>query len=434
MTFIPGPRGSTIVVEHSADIPMAWMTVVIRGGAAADPPGIEGFTRHMALLARHGAGAYDRAALDTAVDELGATLGCSTGRDSVSLVGTCLSRNLDRLVRLAADVLARPRMERAEHDKLLRETAAGLDELRDDDASVAARFFNLYCVPGHPYGRSTMGTESSLERIDLDRVREADRASVVPSNLVIGFAGDVEPQRAVELAEILIADLHDGEAPVLTEVTGPPAPSGRRLYVIDKPERTQSQVLIGHLGPRYGSSESLAFTFVETVFGGTFTSRLMQEIRVKRGWSYGAGCSLKRSRGADFFQIYLAPAAEVTPDALSVTMSMFEELVALRPITQDECAFVGKYLAGSIAFSSATARQRLQTRLRNEVFGLPRDYADRLRERIAEVTLEQVRAAADRWMRPNDAVTVLVATKELMASRVQNLQLGELHTVTFNSY
>lgn len=434
MTFLAGPRGSTVVVEHSADIPMAWMTIAVRGGAAADPDGTEGFARHMVQLARRGAGKRDRAQLDEAVDQLGATLGFSTQRDSTSLIGISLSRNFDELVRLAADVLARPRMDRDEHDKLLRETKANLDEVRDDDSSIAARFFNLYCVPGHPYGRSIMGTESSLERIELEAIAAGYRASVVPSNLIIGFAGDVDTERAMALAEILVADLDDAQAPSLPNVSAPTVPTGRRLYLIDKPERSQSQILMGHLGPRYGCDESLAFTFVETVFGGTFTSRLMQEIRVKRGWSYGAGCALKRSRGANFFQIYLAPAAQVTPEALTLTMSMYADLVAQRSVTADEFAFVRKYLAGSIAFSRATARQRLRTRLRNEVFGLPRDYSDRLPERIQEVTIDQVHAVTERWMRPEDAITVLVATKELMADRVQNLQLGELNVATFNSY
>lgn len=434
MTFLAGPRGSTLVVEHSAEIPMAWMTVAVKGGAAADPNGVEGFTRHMAQLARRGAGGRDRAAFDEAVDQLGATLSFSTQRDSMSLIGISLSRNLDAVVRLAADVLARPRMDRAEHDKLLRETRANLDEIRDDDSSVAARFFNLHCVPGHPYGRSVMGTEASLDRIELDAICAAYRARVVPANLLIGFAGDVDAERAMALAELLVADLADEPAPPLPDVSTPAVPAGRRLYLIDKPERSQSQILMGHLGPRYGCDESLAFTFVETVFGGTFTSRLMQEIRVKRGWSYGAGCALNRSRGANFFQIYLAPSAEVTPEALTLTMSLYADLVAQRSVTAEEFAFVRKYLAGSIAFSRATARQRLRTRLRNEVFGLPRDYADRLPERIHQVTIEQVHAAARRWMRPDDAITVLVATKEVMAHRVQNLQLGELEVATFNSY
>lgn len=427
-----GPRGCRLIIDASDDIPLVWFQVAIRGGSAGDPPGREGFTYHLFTLARRGAGALDRAALDEELDVLGASLSVSLERDSARLSGLCLARNLDRVVDLAADILARPRMEPVEHEKLLRETRMTLDEIRDDDSQLVARFFNRHCVPDHPYGRTVMGTEASLARIELDDVRAAHQRLVVPENLIIGVAGAVSPARAQALAERLVADLPGHPAPPLPAVASPPEPGGRRIVVVDKPERTQSQILLGHLGPRYGTPEALALIAIETAFGGTFTSRLMQEIRVQRGWSYGASAGLHRSRGAHWFRMQLAPSAEVTPDALSLTWSLFED-VARNGITDEELAFAKTYLGGSLPFHLATARQRVRVAVQNELFGLPEDYARTLPAELAKLSHDEVVQAARAWLHPDSSLAVVVATAETMVPRLEALRHDSLEVVPYDA-
>ncbi len=427
-----GPRGCRLIVDASEDIPLVWFQIAIRGGSAGDPTGREGFTHHLFTLARRGAGALDRAALDEELDVLGASLSVSVDRDAARISALCLARNLDRVVELTADILARPRLEQEEHEKLLRETRMMLDEIRDDDSQIVARFFNRHCVPDHPYGRTVMGTEASLAQIDLAAIRGAYQRLVVPENLIIGVAGAVSPARAQALAERLVADLPGNPAPPLPAVAGPPEPGGRRILVVDKPERTQSQILLGHLGPRYGTPEALPLIAIETAFGGAFTSRLMQEIRVRRGWSYGASASLHRSRGAHWFRMQLAPSAEVTPDALDLTWSLFED-VARHGITGEELAFAKTYLGGSLPFHVATARQRVRVAVQNELFGLPEDYARTLPEQLSRLSHDEVVQAARTWLHPDKCLAVVVATAETMVPRLQALRHDSLEVVPYDA-
>src|SRR5258706_13524202 len=115
---MPGP---VVIVEASPDTPLVWFDVSIRGGAAADPRGIEGLHRHVALLARRGAGRRDRAELDETLDNLGAAIDVGVSRDAVTLSGLALSRHLDAVIDLAADILADPKWSEDEHARLLRE-------------------------------------------------------------------------------------------------------------------------------------------------------------------------------------------------------------------------------------------------------------------------------------------------------------------------
>src|SRR5512138_218138 len=111
-----------VIVEPSPDTPLVWFEVAIRGGAAIDPRGVEGLHRHAALLARRGAGARDRQQLDETLDSLGAMIDVSVSRDAVTLSGLSLSRHLDAVIDLCADILGEPKFSTEEHARLLRET------------------------------------------------------------------------------------------------------------------------------------------------------------------------------------------------------------------------------------------------------------------------------------------------------------------------
>jgi zinc protease len=436
-----GPGGCQVFVESAHDAPLVWLEVAVHGGAAADPVGLEGFHRHMAYLARRGARTaggelLDRHGLDDALDALGASLDVTPWRDAVSFSGLALSRNLDRLVELTAAVLARPTMAPEEHDKLLRETGFLLDELRDDDGDLATRFFDRHCCPGHPYGRTSIGTEGTLAALGASRdtVVATAAAEVVPANLVIGFAGDVDERRALALAEVLVSGLSDRSAPARPVVElGGPAPAGRRLIVVDKPDRSQSQLRLGHLGPRYGADDAIALAIVETAFGGMFSSRLMQEVRVQRGWSYGAGIGLRRARGSHWLEMHLAPAIDVTADALALVIRLYEELAA-GGLKEEEIEFAKGYLAGSLPFHLATARQRLGIAVRNAVFDVPYDFVHTMPERLTAVTNAEIRGAIDRWIRPQDLVSVVVSTADTIAEKLEGVGAGKLEVIAFDAY
>src|SRR5262249_47430739 len=161
-----------------------------------DPRGTEGLHRHAALLARRGAGARDRTQLDETLDSLGAAIDVSLSRDAVTLSGLALARHLDAAIDLCADILAVPRFAEDEPGRLLRETPQVLDEIRDDDSALATRWFDWMCYPGHPYGRTSLGTEASLAKIERGAATALWRREVVVENLVIGLAGDIDDAAA----------------------------------------------------------------------------------------------------------------------------------------------------------------------------------------------------------------------------------------------
>ncbi|HEU4732666.1 MAG TPA: pitrilysin family protein [Kofleriaceae bacterium] len=422
-----------VIVEPSPDTPLVWFEIAIRGGAALDPRGVEGLHRHAALLARRGAGGRDRAKLDETLDSLGAALDIGVSRDSVSISGLALARHLDAVIDLAADVLADPGFSADEHARLLRETPQVLDEIRDDDSALATRWFDWLCCPGYAYGRTSLGTEASLCQIELGAAIECWKREVVTGNLVIGLAGDIDEASAERVVTRLTERLPaNGRRDLPLEIPAAPPP-GRRVILVDKPDRTQAQLRIGHLATRYGAPDTAELALAEAVFGGMFSSRLMQEIRVKRGWSYGAGCALRRSRLPHWFEIWMAAGIDVAGPAVALTLELFADYAASGP-TDEEVDFARSYLIGAMPFHVATARQRMQLAVRDAVFDLPAGFTARLPEALGALAASDVRAACRRQLRPDDAVTVAVTTAEQAGPSLAAAGAGELTVVDHDEY
>jgi zinc protease len=423
-----------ILVEESHAVPLCSTVVMVPTGASIEPDGKEGLVRHASELMRRGAGGRSRAQLDATLDELGASIDVVVGADSVGFMASGLSRHLPRLVELLTDVLARPTFDAGEHERLRRESLALLDDVRDDDASLASRFWDRTAFGGHPYGRTVLGTEETLAELDLEDARAWWKTRVVAPQLLVGFAGDVTHARAAELAAGMMAALPGGMAPA--EITAPlavPATRGRRTVLIDKPERSQTQILVGHTAPPRAHADWLALSVGSAVFGGTFTSRLMSEVRVKRGWSYGASCRVGRGRHGAAFRMRVFPSNELTAQTLSLVLELFEKVVT-EGVTPAEVEFALGYLSGSWPFELVTPGDRLGKQLDTILLGLAPDTYARHLKQLAAIDADQVNAAIRQWWKPDDVTIALTATADDMLPRLKGLPLGKLDVVPYDSY
>jgi zinc protease len=194
--------------------------------------------------------------------------------------------------------------------------------------------------------------------------------------------------------------------------TPPPPPElapsgGRRLLFVDKPERTQTQILIGGIGSHPSDADHFALTIANTVFGGTFTARLTQEVRAKRGWSYGAYSSLGYDRRRQAFSMWTFPKAEDAAACIQLELELLQQWWQ-SGITEEEFVWAKRYLVQSQAFARDTATKRIGLRLDEILNDLPPGHHDEFVPKIEAVTLEQANAAVrDRISLEHLSVVVL---------------------------
>jgi len=420
------------ILEANYDTPLVSFHIANRRGTACEPLGSEGLVCHTAELGFRGTRTLDRDQFDEKVDGLGAALGIGTRRDYLSLRGTCLVRHLDTLFDLAVSTLAEPRFAAEEHKQLLRETQHELDDMRDDDASLAHRFFIRHVHPGYPYCRTALGTEQSLAAITLDQATSLHQRLFRQQDLVLGVAGPIDDATLAELSGRIVVSSPCEPLPA-PNLLPPPSRPGRHLVIVDKPDRKQCQVAIGHLGPAFGTQDHDRMQVAETAFGGLFTSRLMQEIRVKNGWSYGANCTMFRAKGPHGLQMTMAPAADVCAAAIARTLELFSELYEAG-LSGAEFDFARSYLQGSAAFERATANQRLFRAIQEEVFELPRGYADEFALRLDSMNVSQVNESIRTCVHPRDLCVVVVATAETLLPALEPMGWDSVQVEAFDSY
>ena len=422
-----------VLVETSRDLPLVSVSIGVRTGALLDPPGAEGATRLVGRLLRRSAGGRTAEQNDILIESLGASLGADVTYSTITLNGAVISRSLDRFANLLAEAVTQPGLPEDEFLRLKRETEAELTELLDDDRGLAQRWFRRKLFAGHPYSRPAAGTVTSLGRIELGTLRPLYQRAFVPENLVFAFAGDIARDRAERIAEDICAALPKAPAPGDT-TPEPSSPAGRRLVFVDKPERTQTQILIGGLGSHPSDPDHFALAVANTAFGGTFTARLMQQVRVKRGWSYGAYSSLPYDRRRQSFSMWTFPKASDAAACIALELQMLKELRD-KGLSKSELSWSKRYLLRSHAFAVDTAAKRVGLALDTELYGLPEGYYERYLEHIRGVTLEQANEALRSRLPDENLLVTVVGTESAIGDAVRAAipGLGASEIVPFDS-
>ena len=417
-----GPRletsqGAIVLLEEDHAFPLVSISVTARTGSAADPTGKEGLAHLTAVLMRRGVRGKSADEIDELVDGMGAAMSVHVDHHSITIGGQVIRRNLEPFAELLSEMLTRPTFSGQELARLQRETVAEIVSLRDSDRDLAARFYRQFLFGNHAYARPPIGVSAGVRAIRRRDVQEFFRSAFVAENLVIGVAGDVTKDDLEDIIDDDFSDLLTGHRPRV-RYGRPRMAAGRRVLLVDKPERTQTQVYIGELGIRARDPDTFPLTVANTVLGGTFTARLMKEVRSKRGWSYGASSRLGRGIAREAFTMWTFPAARDAVACIQLELQLLESFVR-DGITQSELNFAKSYLVGGFAFEIDTADKRLEKRIDAEVLRLGPDYYRTWLDRIRAVDLPAANRAIREHIQTEDLAIVLVATAADLRERLQ---------------
>jgi zinc protease len=436
----PGPGGSLVMVESNHSVPLVHVVIATRAGSAEDPRHREGLTNLAAEWARHGAGGRTRAQLDEALDALGATLEVHTEPDSTRLEGEVLARNLPAFLAIVGDILVRPTFAPAELARTRQEILGQIDELRNDDRSLCARFFTRNLYGEHPYGHPPEGLKAALEAATAAETAAHFRRSFGGRNLILAFSGDVQMDDAALDASLkhALRGLPDGSfaAPDALEMREPVPPKGWRIQLVDKPERQQTQLMFGHPALRAADRDYLPLSLGLAAFGGrAMNATLMDEVRRKRGLAYGAYLLLEERRGVGAAAGWVFTGADKTVATLKLALKLYVSFMD-KGLTPAEVAFFQRFLIGSHASEMDVPEHRLAARVTAEIAGLPPDFVDTTPARLAALTPAEVNAAIKRHVHAKDLAITMVATAPVMKKLLLDAKLQEsaIDVVPYDGY
>ena len=417
-------NGIPVHIVELHEVPVAQVTLLVRSGSAAEPQGQFGLASLTAAMLDEGAGSRDALALADAIEFLGASLSTSSSFDASSVALHVPVARLDAALDLMADVAIRPAFPEKELERLRQERLTSLLQVRDNPGAIASVGFP-YLVFGadHRYGFPSLGTEATLRSFTVQQLQRFHAEHFVPENASLIVVGDVTPDSVQPKLEAAFGGWKKSPGPVAAAQLGEArSASDRQVFIVDKPGAPQSQVRIGWIGVPRSTPDYFALMVMNTILGGSFTSRLNQNLRETHGYSYGAGSVFDMRAAAGPF--YAAAGVQTDKTAEAVT-EFFNELHGmLKPVPAEEVEKAKNYLALGFPADFETTSDMASQLAQMIVYDLPDDFFDTYVRRVQAVTPDDVARVAKQHIRPNQFVVVIVGDAKAIEAPVRALKLG----------
>ncbi|UWQ91204.1 pitrilysin family protein [Aliisedimentitalea scapharcae] len=398
----PGGITAWLVEEHS--IPFTALELRFRGGTSLDAPGKRGAIYLMSGLLEEGSGDLNAQEYARAVESLAASFAHDARSDSMSLSSRFLTENRDQAVDLLRDTLMKPRFDPDALERVRAQVLSGLKSDAKDPGAIAGRTFAEAAYEDHPYETDGKGTTESVSALTRDDMFAAHRAVFARDRLYVSAVGDITPEELGELLDRLLGDLPDtGVAfPVKAEVA---IPGGVTVVDYDTP---QSTVMFGHQGIDRDDDDFFAVYVMNQILGGgSFESRLMTEVREKRGLTYGVYSYLVPKDLASLYMGSVASSNDKVAEAIKVIHDEWTHM-ATEGVTPKELEDAKTYLTGAYPLRFDGNGQIAGIMVGMQIQGLPIDYIATRNDRINAVSLEDIKRVAREWLKPDGLHFVVV--------------------------
>lgn len=399
------PSGARIYFVESHALPILDVQVDFTAGSMFDPAGKAGVAALTRSLMDLGAGPLDENTLADHLADLGAHMGggADTDRASVTLRTLSMTDKRDPALDILRTVLAAPHFKAAIFEREKARTIASLKESLTRPDSIAGKAFWEAMYPNHPYGRQA--APETVAKIGRDDLLQFYRNYYNARDASITLVGDLSRIDAEHLAESLVAQLPQGQAPAMPS---PPTLPKAILLKIPHPA-AQSHIYVGMPAIARGNPDYFPLIVGNySLGGGGFVSRLMKEVRDKRGYAYSIYSYFAPLKQPGPFQIGLQTKRVQADEALQVTQAIIRDFLKEGP-TQEELAAAKANLIGSFPLRLDSNKKILENVANIGFYGLPLDYLDRYQEKVQAVSAEEVRLAFARYIRLENLVTVTVA-------------------------
>lgn len=412
------PNGLTVHLVPRGPLPLVAVRLVIRGGSAFDPVGKLGVGDFAARLFRRGAGGMSANEISETVEFVGASVGGFANEENVIISLSTPSKHFTSMFEVMSKVLLEPTFPESEVELARRRTLAALTNDLDDPGSLAERAITRTMWGDHPYAHELLQGKKDIEAYTIGDLKKFHRERLGPKVSHLYVVGAFDAKEVMKTIERTLGGWSGGpnEIPTIPEWTGLARPG--EVIIVDKPEQTQVQMRIGAAGVKRGHADHFPLVTMNTVLGGGFTSRLVTEIRVKRGLSYGAGSSWDMMSSAGTFSVSSFTRTESINTLIDVALGEVKKMREKGP-SKAELATVQRYISGLYPARLET-NENVSGAIADVVhYGLSDEWISQYRERIAAVTVKEAARAANTHLFGKERSIVLVGNAEQLKKKVE---------------
>lgn len=401
---ITSPQGIQAWLVEDYAVPIVTIRFAFEGGTTQDPAGKEGLTNLMTYLFDEGAGQLDSDAFQIALDVAGAEMSFAADLDAVYGAMRMLADDRDAALSLLKQAIEAPRFDQNPVDRMRAQVLSGIAMSAQNPATAAQKLWTETLYGDHPYARPGEGTADTLATITTADLHGLHRALFARDNLHVAIVGAIDAEAAAATLDLLFGTL-PGQAS-LTPVPDISPALGQDLQV-DYP-LPQTSIYMAYPGIRHTDPDYFAAMLMNEILGGgSVLSRLTDEVREKRGLTYGISSSLLNLQHANALVIGTATRADRATETLGVIEDVIARLAAEGP-TEAELASVKKYIIGSAAMQEMRSSQAIAgTLVGLQLWDLDIDFLPRRAELINAVTVNDVKAVAARLLGGKPTIMLL---------------------------
>lgn len=409
----PGGIDAWLVEEHS--IPFVALELRFQGGTSLDPQDKDGVTNLMVGLLEEGAGDMDARAFARETEALAASFSYDASDDSVGISARFLTENRDEAVALLRESLLNPSFDQSAIDRVRSQVNSIIRSNQKDPRDIAGDAFAKLVYGDHPYGRAEYGTLDSVAELTREDIVIAHRAALTRDRLYVSAVGDITEQELAALLDDLLLDLPEtgADLPGTADIN---MPGGIQIVEFDTP---QSVVMFGQPGIDRDDPDFFAAYILNHILGGgSFESRLMQEVREKRGLTYGVYSYLANKDNADLWLGSVASANGRVAESIDVIRSEWDRLRS-DGVTQAELNDAKTYLTGAYPLRFDGNAPIANIAVSMQMDGLDADYISNRNDMVNSVTLEDVNRVAQELVDPAKLTFVVVGQPEGLTSSIK---------------
>lgn len=405
------PNGLVLLVSQEHSLPLVTFQLLIDAGSRKDPPGGEGLAYLTARGILLGTSEHTATAINEEIDFAGASLTASAGRDYVTLSLRVLRKDLDKGFDLFMEVLTQPTFPEEEIRREVQRTLAAIQSGEEKPMEIAEKAFQRTLFLNGPYGHPVEGTRESLPQLTRDAIVRFHKTYYHPNNAILTVVGDVsnEKVKAKLIPELTKWPMDE----IPKERFAITFAKGSKTEKIDR-EITQANIIIGNRGVSRENPDYYALSVMNYILGGGgFGSRLLEEIRVRRGLAYSVASFFDPGKYPGSFQIVLETKNSSAREAISLSLQQMGR-IRRELVSKKELEVAKNYLIGSFPLRLDTQGKLANFLTQVEYYGLGLDYPEKYPSLIRSVTRKEVLRVAKAYLHPENYILVVVANLEEM--------------------
>ncbi|MFL6234656.1 MAG: M16 family metallopeptidase [Thermoanaerobaculia bacterium] len=415
-----------VVVIEDHEQPLVSLRLMLDAGKAYEPEGKAGLAEATASLLTKGTPTRSAQQIAGTIDFVGGHLDASAGTEAGYASASVTSDQLDLGFDLLADVVLHPAFPQEELERWRKQAINGLQISLQDASYVAGTAATRLIFGDYPYGRPSGGTPASLAGLTRDDLAAFHKKHYIPNQTILAIVGDVRPEDAFARAERAFGSWEEGRPSYLPSFNVQ-APAKTRIVVIDKPDAVQTEIRLGQVGIAYRDPALFTAEVYNSVLGGNASARLYEEIRRKRGLSYGASSYFLEESQPGFFQVSTFTKTETTAEALGLAFDVLRGMQE-KPVPEPELKAAKTYITGAFPLEIETADGIAGKVLEAMHFGYGREFLESYNDRISKVSAADVQSFAAKSIRPEWMTAVLVGNASAFTGALRK-KYGEVEVI-----